>query len=409
MIDFVKKKHPYFTPIWLIQIWLIIEMIFKLISQDTSQLFSLVRYFVFFVATIMLVRSLFKHKAKINFITILFFLWVFWMLIAAIPDLFDGYYNYVKFKQFISGELLMYITIFIIGAKLDIEFYRRLFIFSYQMIIIYLVISIPLFLIFIQDPSYGAEGYTFFASVASILVLTLPYHSERKRTIIILSSLVAIVIMMILARRNKVVYFGSVLFFAYFINIFFKTTFNKQRKGVIVKSAVVLLLFTSMILLIFSDQFNLFWNRMDTGMDSREGIIDLFKEDFNKTPQDWIWGRGIFGAYEGGALATDEKTGLRGGIENGYYETFLKGGGVFLVLLSLISLNAAYKGFFKSNNLLCKGFAALLIVFFISMIAMNQYSLSLKGIIIYVAIAACNSKELRRLPDKYLENKIGLK
>lgn len=214
--------------------------------------------------------------------------------------------------------------------------------------------------------------------------------------------------MMILARRNKVIYFGSVLFFTYYINLFFKNTLLSVSKLTLIRSAIVLIIFFCIILVSFSRKFDLFWERMDTGMESREDIIELFIYDFNRTPQDWIWGRGIFGQFEGGILA-DEDTGRRDGIENGYYQTVLKGGGIFLFLLAVVSINAAYKGFFKSNNILCKGFASLLIIFFINMIAMNQYGITMKSIFIFIAISACNSKDLRGLTDHYLANKIGLK
>jgi hypothetical protein len=297
---------------------------------------------------------------------------------------------------------------FLIAAKFDIEFYDRMFKFCYQLILIYLVISIPLFPLFIKDLSFGAEGYTSFASAGSILLLTLPYHTKKKRTIIIIAVILAVIIMMILARRNKVIYFGSVLFFTYYINLFFKNTLLSVSKLTLIRSAIVLIIFFCIILVSFSRKFDLFWERMDTGMESREDIIELFIYDFNRTPQDWIWGRGIFGQFEGGILA-DEDTGRRDGIENGYYQTVLKGGGIFLFLLAVVSINAAYKGFFKSNNILCKGFASLLIIFFINMIAMNQYGITMKSIFIFIAISACNSKDLRGLTDHYLANKIGLK
>ena len=80
-------------------------------------------------------------------------------------------------------------------------------------------------------------------------------------------------------------------------------------------------------LVIFSSSFEFFFSRVDTGMDSREGIIELFMLDFNTTPNDWIFGRGIYGEFNGGILATNEDTGMRDGIENGYLNIILKGGG----------------------------------------------------------------------------------
>lgn len=402
-----KDQHPYFTPILIVQVWLIIEMILNVISYS-SQLVSLVRYLVFFVATVFLMQSLYKYNEKINLPSKILFLWIIWMFVDSIPFLISDYRNYLYLKQFISGIFFMYITIFLIAAKLDIQFYRLLFKFSYLMVLIYVIITVPFFPAFVKNFTLGAEGYTFFASMGSILLLTLSYHTKKKQWVIILSVVLAIVLMMILARRNKVLYFGSILFFAYLISFFSKPTFIRKINISTFKALIVVALFLGMLVIVFSESFDFFWERMDEGMTSRESIISLFVDDFNNSPQDWFWGRGIFGQFEGGLLATDENTGLRDGIENGYYQTILKGGGVFLVLLTIISINAAYKGFFKSNNLLCKGFAAIIIVFYISMIGMNQYGVSLKSIIVYVSIAACNSWQLRSYTDEYLSQKIGL-
>jgi hypothetical protein len=43
------------------------------------------------------------------------------------------------------------------------------------------------------------------------------------------------------------------------------------------------------------------------------------------------------------------------------------------------------------------------------MFAMNQQGIGIKSIIIYISIAACNSKFLRNLSDQYLKENIGLK
>jgi hypothetical protein len=403
-----KNYHPYFTPIWLVQIWSIIEMILAYVNYE-SEVLSVLRYFLFFIATIWLIKSLLQQNYNINLASKIYLLWIIGMLIGSIPYLISDYENYLYLKQFLSGIFFMYVSFFLIAAKLDLDFFKRLFKFSFTLILIYLLISIPFFYVFTQNLSYGAEGYTFFASAGSILVLTLPYHSINKRKLIVLAFIIAIILMMILARRNKVIYFASILFFSYFINIVFKNSFYINTKNKIFKSMILLVLLFSVVLTMFSNKFELFFSRMKTGMESREDIIDLFRNDFDSTPEDWIWGRGIFGKFEGGMLATFEDSGLRDGIENGYYQIILNGGWVLLSIFILICINAIYKGFFKSNNLLIKSFASILIVLFISMFAMNQQGIGIKSIIIYISIAACNSKFLRNLSDQYLKENIGLK
>jgi hypothetical protein len=146
---------------------------------------------------------------------------------------------------------------------------------------------------------------------------------------------------------------------------------------------------------------------MGTGFESRESVIEMFFDDFNKTPGDWIWGRGLFGEFNGGDLGAKE-TGLRDLIENGYLFLILKGGWIYLGLLILISLKAIYLGLFKSSNVLVKGLALLLIIFYIDMIGYGIPGISLKYMMVFVAISGCNSKRLRSYSDLILAKKIGL-
>jgi hypothetical protein len=237
-----------------------------------------------------------------------------------------------------------------------------------------------------------------------ILVMTLSYHSTKKKAVILLGIIVGLVFMMLAARRNRVVFLGGGLVLALIINIM-----NSKRIG----SKFGWVLFScifSLALLVGASYFSLFFERMGEGMWTREVVIEYFFQDFNSTPRDWITGRGMYGEFFGGlANITDENTGMRDVIENGYLYLILKGGLIWVVLLVLFSLKAIYLGYFKSQNLLCKGFAMIILLYFVDMIGYGIPTTSMKYIMVFISIAGCNSDWLRNCSDEYLAKEIGLK
>ena len=84
------------------------------------------------------------------------------------------------------------------------------------------------------------------------------------------------------------------------------------------------------------------------------------------------------------------------------------GGGIWLVLLILLSLKSVYLGLFKSNNKLCKGFAFIIVVYYIDMIGFGIATISLGYMMVFIAISICCNKQFRRLTDEDLMYKIGL-
>lgn len=349
------------------------------------------------IATILLLSYAIKHHLKLNRIQILFFIWVVYLYINAIPDIFNPDSNYINLKKFLTELMFLYAIPLFMIVEIDIAFLKKLFKFSYFLVIIYLFTVVL--------GKGRSEWFTMLAEGVIILIMTWSYHAPRKNAAIITAVLVIIVFMMLAARRNKVVFYGGGLLFALIINLFSSNGYGFRQKLVL----VLLMLLTGFVLYLNISSFGFFVERVGTGMDSREGIISLFKYDFNSHPSDWVFGRGLYGQFEGGVLATNEETGLRDGIENGYYFLILKCGGLWLGLLTLIAINAIYKGLFKSKNLLCKGFAMIILLYYLDMIGFGIPQTSMKYIMVFISIAGCNTEWLRNCSNEYLSKEIGLK
>jgi len=390
-----KDIHPLMMPIILSQI-VTLESCFQI---PGSKALSVVNYFLMTLSVYYFIKYITKNHLPFSLVQKIFVLWIFVLFAMAIPDIVDPYRDYVHLKMFLSSILFLYTLPLLMTAEIDGKFIRQLFKFVFFLSILY----IPSLLVVEEEKSH--EWATVLAEGSLILLMTYPYHSSRKRFTIIGVILLTIVLMMLEARRNKVVYYGGGLVFALMINIFSNSNYSIGRKVIL----VLLCLSFGVGLYFSSAAFENFFYRVGTGFDSREDIIDLFVADFNKTPNDWIWGRGLYGQFEGGALSTYEDTGLRDGIENGYLYLVLKGGWIWLALLIIISIISIFKGLFKSNNLLCKGFAMIILLYYFDMIGFGIPQTTMKYIMIFVSIAGCNSEWLRQCSDRELAEEIGLK
>lgn len=398
-----KSKYQYYF-ILCTQIIGIISFIMLYFQIVEPKWYKVIRYAVSISCVYMLWSSLLAYHQKISLLKLLFIGWIFYLLLDGLGVAFDGNNNFRHLKQYLTLFLMIYNIPLYIISKPTTEFYRDIFKLYYKLTIIYVIFSIPVF-ITTNFWGYGlSEAFVFVAEGAPILMMTLLYHSRNKQRIITIAIIMAIVIMMLLGRRNKVVYFGG----AFALSMGLSVLSSKMSSNLKIRYLMIII-FCAMGLWYFMDDFSYFFNKVSNGMSSREEVIECFYLDFSHHPDDWIWGRGVFGEFDGGILNDSEDGASRDGIENGYLYLILKGGGVWLVLLSLIAFNAIYLGLFKSKNFLCKGLALLILLYYLDMIGFGIPSISIKYIMVFVAIAGCNSKWLRNLPDEFLKGKIGLK
>lgn len=402
-LNLLKGKDDIFKGICIVQVMLMIDAVFNVFGLETSQLLSFVRYVFYFLGCFWLLKGVFKNHVKIPFLYVLFLIWVTYLLLSALPELTNPFHNYIAFKQFISGVLFIYSLPFLICADLSVSLFRSLFKLSSYMIVAYIVLSIPIYL---SDSSFRTVGLsefiTFFIEGSVLMLMSASYQKKNTNVKTVIAIVVAIIIMMLFARRNKVVYYGGGLGLAIILNVM-NGYVSTKRKVVIIFATII-----GFVFLLFSgDVFDAFFNKMETGMSSRELVIEDFHDDFNRTPSDWIYGRGLFGQFDAGIL-NNEETGLRDGIENGYLTLILKGGWIWLGLLILISINSVYKGIFKSNNIFVKGCACIILLYFLDMIGFGVPTASLKYIMVFLSISVCTSPRWRSYTDKELKQQLAI-
>lgn len=132
--------------------------------------------------------------------------------------------------------------------------------------------------------------------------------------------------------------------------------------------------------------------------DSRGTIVYDFKKDM--TSSDLTFGKGIGGSYY---LWTTYMPDLEGDyrniIESGYFNLILYGGYIIVLLLAIIYLKAIYNGFFKSDNMLAKAFAALMVLHVLELYPAGVLFFNLYFLIIWVGVCMCYDRKFLAMRD----------
>jgi hypothetical protein len=352
-----------------------------------------------------LIKGIIKRHRTPNVFEGLFFFWCVYIIVSGFLSACIKGFDNLQFKQFLSGGYTLYLLPMLMIYTPSTSFLRKYFRLSY--VYAFLCICTMVILskdIFVMRLCYAAEQATYFASGLALILMTYSYWKKKNTNTAFVIVMIVIIVMMILGRRNKVVYFGALISFSVLLNTMCKSYFSNANKKI---SVIVLIAFVALVVVsLFSAELAAFVQRMNTGMSSRETALDLFFADFNRHPSDWIFGRGMFGEYWGGELSTNLLADTRDGIENGYLQIILKGGWIWLGFIILFSVKAFYLGMFRSRNLLCKGMALIILIYFIDMIGFGIPCLYFSYINVFLSIAGCNSKWLRNQTDIKLQPRL---
>lgn len=369
-----------------------------------GQIQAIERYFAYTIITYYFLKGIKQNYQRPTFEVVLFLLWIVIVLVQSLPDVLNPYFHYVSFKQFISGKFFVFIIPFLILIDLKIETLREIFKLSFWLLFVYWFFAIILFRdIFISHDFIG-QTITIFSSGIGLLLLTYSYQESKTNRIIWITLITVIISMMLIGRRSVAIYYLSLLFFALLLNTFA----HSSKRSNIFTLFLIFSLAIFFYIVLFTSTFDFFWGRMSTGMDSREMIIKLFINDFNRTPDDWIYGRGLYGTFYGGILGNEDLNGSRTLIENGYLNLILNGGYIYLVLLILTCVRSIWLGLFASNNILCKGMSCIIIIYFIDMIGYGLPSQNLKYLAIFLSIAGTRSQGLRNMSNDELIDYLSL-
>lgn len=196
----------------------------------------------------------------------------------------------------------------------------------------------------------------------------------------------------------------TLLYVFFFLYLWFKYPYKAEGRGSInVKVLFVALIacagiyylytntnyFDALMGRIFEDQSTRF-----VAASGREGFTSDMIKDFNGNILYWLFGKGINGTY----FTTDGNYN-RDTIEWGYMYLILKGGIIYLLTYCVVLLKAARRGFYKSNNLVCKALAIMCFLRVISLIPFGFPSVSVEFFLIWIGVKVINTEELLLMSD----------
>lgn len=410
VIVFPKKQEYIFLAIVLMYVSVVIDVFGSWANFN----FPLLRYGLFSVALIFYTKGILKTKVNTRLIApgyimvFRFFLaWNIIMVLMSLDKIIDPANDYINFKIIISGKLFISAIPFIIFSNPSEYLVKKCLKIAF-FLCLFLLIIIPPLIFFDQLPFFEYYGFTFGGGV-SILLLTYLYHSKPVRWISFFTLLVILFINAVNARRNQVIFFGSVLFFTGLIPLFSQSAFVRKRKKLILTGSLSFCFLIFLFVLLNISKFSYLIERSKTGIESREDFLDEFYQDFNEHPTDWITGRGVLGGFKSSLFEKENGSEDRLAIETAYLDHIMRGGYIYLILLTIISVPAIFMGFFRSKNLLCKAFAAIILLNFIDMIGFGIPSPTIKYLLIWIGVSVCYSKQMRSLSDEYLKKTLGLK
>lgn len=313
-----------------------------------------------------------------------------------------AYLNLMLFDDY--DGLFPYFAPLVLLFPQKISLYKRLF----QVIVVLALFSCMLDVVNFRtllnrDISNGVSQSLFetlsrhLALPCTFIILTYSYQTKRVKYLAFSVVFLSIIFAIIRARRGMLFSFVAPLALAsiiYFLE-------SKKKIGIF-----FVVLFSMIIVAIYGMQFfseSTFFSsfRSRVGQDTRSGVEECFYNDMKRT--DWIIGKGINGTYYCPGIDPNALTNYRSIIETDYLNVILKGGLISISLFLLISIPAAIKGIFYSNNNLGKAAGFWVLVWLMNLYPTTVVAFNMNFLLFWIAVAICYNKKIRQVPDEILK------
>lgn len=135
------------------------------------------------------------------------------------------------------------------------------------------------------------------------------------------------------------------------------------------------------------------------GMEDNRTEIDNALMAQMSPVEKWI-GKGLNGRYYFNLhQKNDYLKGWRYLSETGYYYLILRGGYILTWVYILVIFIPAIKGIFRSNNILCKGLGAIMIISLLQLYPFGHLAFNLYFFVIWTGVRLCSSRDVRDASD----------
>lgn len=369
-----------------------------------------------FIIFIVCILKHFKW-AKINgFIGFSFYFLIFWSYLISFRTFFFDYGelysgNILSVLQkifstplFVPCLMPFLVFYFFQSRSLNLRYFVRISVAMALLCIIFSPFSLHSILTFNFDLNYYGDdggGYQDFIQNSSlgiasltppfILIYFKKYITKWNWIVCLLAILITVLITALMARRG-----GLVVSIAYILAAYMLYILNDKKKRM---RYVISFIFVGVIVYMFlqskgSDIFSLLIERGDE--DTRSGVEYYFYKDMDF--ESWIFGRGWFGTYYDDIFRSQ-----RYAIETGYLSLILRGGLLYLIPYVLVITLSAIKGLFKSNNLMIKSFAIVMLISVLELKPSGWPAFDLKYFVVWLGVYLCNTKQYRLMSENQIE------
>ena len=221
--------------------------------------------------------------------------------------------------------------------------------------------------------------------------------NDKERKLVGLAAFISLFCAAYFARRGVLLSYVITYGFMLLINLHFLPSRKKIYN--FIKYGVILLIIISFVLVFGESLFSVIMGRIE---DDTRSIVELELLDQMNSTGDMMTGRGFAGSYYSefvDALGIE-----REGIETGYLHLILKGGIVYLILMSLTFIPAVFMGFFKSNNYYMKIFSCFALIFIVFFnVANSNITFSIRYFLFLIVVHILYNPKYRRMTDGEVE------
>lgn len=251
----------------------------------------------------------------------------------------------------------------------------------------------------------GSGGYQDFITRSTLGISSLvppmffvylkKYLPTKLWRLYLISILLSILLIIYLGRRGS-----SLVSVIYLLSAWFLYLFCNKKSNKFVMILLLLLCICAVFIMYMNTKDTLFAVITERGLDdTRSGVEKNFYKDLTST--DWLIGKGWFGTYYDSIFNA-----RRSSIETGYLSLILRGGIIYLFLYIMVILFSAFKGIFKSNNILLKSFGLIMILSLIELKVYGWPMMNMNYYIIWLGVYMCNKKYYREMNDISIKEKL---
>ena len=290
----------------------------------------------------------------------------------------------LSIKKYLSSTYSFYFFPLLMFIRIDdflIKFLKSTVFFS-ALVNISVLFTLPFWM---GSAFYTDQISRTLLSISAISFFFLLPYVTRYRALIVLNFIIAISLNIFMARRAESFFLGG---------IFICTLLEGFRLNPLRNSVFIILTATSILFITSSSGFGSeLLKRYDEGYENREVFFEEVLISLSER-NSFIFGDGAQATYYSEAKSEDRNI-----VEHGYYDMLLRSGVVFVALFCLISILAAYRGFFKSNNTFTRRLAIYIILYLILMFGHGVFEFSYRVFFLWVSISICLSDNYLKMKD----------